>query len=241
MAPSLAHRPRTRVTLSPPPAQSGVSYNRAAQAIELTKKLREDRRRESVSQPQPSPEPARSSRSSSTAMPPLIPGTPDAAGTPRATRETRSNRGQDDTRSVDDLINMYDTMSNSEIGEHQRPARSPATGPVLFGFGRGPRSEAAGVGHLTSQEDNFEVPVVYEGTDEECSFCREPHRDGDRVVRLACRHVFHSECWHRWSDTRPNRCCPNCRGAGVCIAVWRYMGPGANTQLIGGNMVPNEL
>ena len=46
MAASLSHKYRSRVTLSPPPAQSNVSYNRAVQAIELTRNLRDDRRRE---------------------------------------------------------------------------------------------------------------------------------------------------------------------------------------------------
>ena len=102
-------------------------------------------------------------------------------------------------------------------------------------------SEAAGGERPSPQENVFEFPVIYEGTDEECSFCREPHRDGDHVVRLACRHVFHTDCWQRWCATCPNRCCPNCRGAGVCIAMWRYMGPGANTQTIGDFTAPNEL
>ena len=62
----------------------------------------------------------------------------------------------------------------------------------------------------SAQEEDFEFPVIYEGTDDVCSFCREPHRDGERVVRLACRHVFHAECWQGWCDSHPNRCCPNC-------------------------------
>ena len=43
VAPSLSHRPHSRVTLTPPPIQPNMSYNRVVQAIELTKRLREER------------------------------------------------------------------------------------------------------------------------------------------------------------------------------------------------------
>ena len=92
-----------------------------------------------------------------------------------------------------------------------------------------------------SPPEEFDFPVVYEGTDEECSFCQRPPHDGDRVVRLTCRLVFHEECWNRWCSARPNRACPNCRGAGVCIAVWNYVGPSSSTQAIDGVTTPNEL
>merc|ERR1711873_180783 len=151
-----------------------------------------------------------SSLTTSTPMPPLVPGTPDSVETPRAMGAAQINRNPDDARSV-----RSDSPRASEVRERQ--VRSPL------------------------REDNFEIPIIYEGTDEECSICREPRQDGEQVVGLTCRHVFHAACWQPWSATSHHRCCPNCRGAGVCIAMWRYMGPGPDTQTVGAGAAPNEL
>ena len=99
------------------------------------------------------------------------------------------------------------------------------------------------------------TPVIYDGNDEECSLCLEQFRPGARVCRLACRHMFHADCWENYlrGDRRiedplggsrpielPNSC-PNCRGAGTLIAVWNYIDPTLVTQVINGEQVANEL
>ena len=127
-------------------------------------------------------------------------------------------------------------MNIDEVVSPQ-PVGTPASS--TSGRNSGPIRQHARPATPNLDDDTF--PVIYEGTDDECSFCQEPHRGGDRVVRLACRHVFHAQCWERWCAERPRRCCPNCRGAGTCIAIWNYIGPGSDTQTIGGVTAPNEL
>ena len=39
-----------------------------------------------------------------------------------------------------------------------------------------------------------EVPVIFDGGNRTCTICQEEFEDGERVVRLRCRHIFHSEC-----------------------------------------------
>merc|ERR1712240_1007670 len=204
------------MTLSPPPAQANSSLHRAMESSAIARSLRDDRRRErqNLSQPLLREE---TSPAQSTPMPPLVPNTPDAAGMSQATREAPEIN-------VDEIVTP-------------QPAGTPATSTDGGDSGRVRRHARPATPDL---HDDF-FPIIYEGTDDECSFCREPHRDGERVVRFACRHVFHTECWNRWCSERPSRCCPNCRGAGVCIAVWNYIGPGSDTQTVGGVTAPNEL
>ena len=73
------------------------------------------------------------------------------------------------------------------------------------------------------------VPIFYDGMDEVCSICTEPFLHEDRVCRLTCRHIFHTRCWDNYmrnlaAGNTQYVACPNCRGAGVVIAVWRYIG-----------------
>ena len=97
--------------------------------------------------------------------------------------------------------------------------------------------------------DTPPAPVLYDGTDESCSICQAEFQHGERVCRLACRHMFHRECWERYMSTPPldfaepttARSCPNCRGAGTVIAEWTYIRTEADTQIVNGQPVPNDL
>ena len=40
-----------------------------------------------------------------------------------------------------------------------------------------------------------EVPVIFDGDNRTRTICQEELEDGELVVRLRCRHIFHSECW----------------------------------------------
>ena len=82
-----------------------------------------------------------------------------------------------------------------------------------------------------------EVPVIFDGDNRTCTICQEELGDGERVVRLRCRRIFHSECWMSAmvnhgapleSDNDPD--CPNCRGQGTIIALWNYIDPNLVTQ-----------
>ncbi|KAK1298698.1 putative E3 ubiquitin-protein ligase RHA2B [Acorus calamus] len=49
------------------------------------------------------------------------------------------------------------------------------------------------------------------GAAEACVFCFEGLREGQRVRRLGCRHVFHKDCIDGWFVVRSNLTCPVCR------------------------------
>ena len=82
-----------------------------------------------------------------------------------------------------------------------------------------------------------ETPVIFDGDNRTCTICQEEFEDGERVVRLRCRHIFHSSCWMSAmvshgapleSDSDPD--CPNCRGQGTIIALWNYIDASLVTQ-----------
>ena len=72
-----------------------------------------------------------------------------------------------------------------------------------------------------SQESNVSI---FEGHEYHCSICLEDAVEHDRVCRLACRHVFHANCWEGMHDTTLTTC-PNCRAEATVIAIWHYIGP----------------
>ena len=94
--------------------------------------------------------------------------------------------------------------------------------------------------------------AIFDGDDNTCTLCLSDLHDGERVCRIRCGHVFHTNCWDQFLNTvntppRPGEHrllhrCPNCRGAGTIIAIWRYIDGSRTTQMhTNGNMVPNEL
>ena len=125
-------------------------------------------------------------------------------------------------------------------GESQNPSTTPTartTTPV------------EGHTHADMQTDEF-VPHIYDGNDDSCSICTQQFVHGERVCRLSCRHMFHAACWESFQthhnalpdmpfQLRPD--CPNCRGAGSIIAIWRYVDENLVTQVVHGQEVANEL
>ena len=82
-----------------------------------------------------------------------------------------------------------------------------------------------------------EVPVIFDGGNRTRTTCQEELEDGERVVRLRCRRIFHSECWMSAmvnhgapldGDDDPD--CPNCRGQGATIAPWNFIDANQVTQ-----------
>ena len=65
--------------------------------------------------------------------------------------------------------------------------------------------------------------VVWDGDEFTCSICTCDLAEGERVLRLVCRHVYHSECWDR--AQHHVSLCPNCGAPADIIAVWRFIGP----------------
>ena len=108
------------------------------------------------------------------------------------------------------------------------------------------------------------VPIVFEGTDEQCSICTEEFLHSERCTRLVCGHCFHASCWQDCIDSELQRPsgpyrrharlgeparftqelkCPNCRGAGNIIAVWKWIDPRRVTQFVNDQLeqAPNLL
>ena len=71
-----------------------------------------------------------------------------------------------------------------------------------------------------------EVAVsTYLGDNKECTICLEDFEHDQRVFRLTCNHIFHEECWTDYIlQEEGDLECPNCRGPGVCKALYRYVG-----------------
>ena len=67
----------------------------------------------------------------------------------------------------------------------------------------------------------------YAGTDETCSICTEHFSDGSTVIRLRCRHCFHSTCYADDVAQRVSTVnvplCPNFRGSGQIVSRFRYI------------------
>ena len=72
-----------------------------------------------------------------------------------------------------------------------------------------------------------EVPTFWDGDEHACSICTSNFAGGERVIRLACRHMFHSGCWERcqMSNRSSDLLCPNGRGLGRMTAVWNFIAP----------------
>ncbi len=65
----------------------------------------------------------------------------------------------------------------------------------------------------------------YDGDEFDCSICADPIQEGQRVVRLQCRHVFHGECYEQGIRSGAMESCPNCRGSSRIVGIWNFIGP----------------
>jgi hypothetical protein len=67
-----------------------------------------------------------------------------------------------------------------------------------------------GYGSLSQSEDLGKGGDDTEGSDEEphCSICLCEYEDGDKLISLPCKHVFHDNCISSWTDN--NKRCPLC-------------------------------
>ncbi|CAE7335652.1 HRD1B [Symbiodinium sp. CCMP2592] len=65
---------------------------------------------------------------------------------------------------------------------------------------------------------------AYDEPDTMCSLCQEEFGAGESVVRLVCRHLFHTHCWTSYLVHEEARMqCPNCRGSTRIIARFNYV------------------
>lgn len=63
----------------------------------------------------------------------------------------------------------------------------------------------------SSQAPSSSPPATAGPASGSCVVCLEGLGEGERVRRLACCHVFHSECLDRWMVGEMNLSCPLCR------------------------------
>ena len=82
-------------------------------------------------------------------------------------------------------------------------------------------------------------PIIFDGDESTCSLCVTAFVHGVRVVRLRCRHMFHSSCWqsqqtssYRATQDTPSQYepCANCRGEGSVVAMWNFIDPERQMQ-----------
>ena len=77
---------------------------------------------------------------------------------------------------------------------------------------------------------SVDLPNIYNGRDTDCAICLESFANGQQLTRLQCRHAFHSLCYAQHAQRSSRTDCPNCRGAGVIVAYWLYVGDGPATE-----------
>ena len=77
---------------------------------------------------------------------------------------------------------------------------------------------------------HIDAPPDFDGDERTCSLCLMAFVAHERVCRLPCRHMFHYDCWERYvlhhratPHARPVPDCPNCRGSGRLVAIWRFI------------------
>ncbi len=87
----------------------------------------------------------------------------------------------------------------------------------------------------------YELPIVFAGQDTVCGICGQKCYHDDRCARLRCRHAFHENCWRNHKQAR-DALCPNCKGHGVVIAIWDFVGSqGTDTHWVDGKSVLNLM
>ena len=80
-----------------------------------------------------------------------------------------------------------------------------------------------------AQRGTFTLPEVedrqsYDAVEGVCAICQEDFRERESVMRLACRHVFHSQCWAGYLlHDQVMLACPVCRGSARVVARFNYI------------------
>lgn len=62
---------------------------------------------------------------------------------------------------------------------------------------------------LGKNDKKLECKLICGRFEEECSICQDPMIEGHIILKLACRHAYHSECVQTWLEK--HNTCPMCR------------------------------
>ncbi|CAK8988411.1 unnamed protein product [Durusdinium trenchii] len=65
--------------------------------------------------------------------------------------------------------------------------------------------------------------VEYDGASDQCPLCQDLFLAKESVLRLVCKHLYHTECWSEWMCRGSALHCPVCRGN--CHIIARYRIP----------------
>ena len=89
------------------------------------------------------------------------------------------------------------------------------------------KGKGRGKGHWGDPAFQSPEEVTFDGDDRVCAICLEELEQGDRCIRLVCRHVFHVHCWNDLliSTAEATERCPSCRGSARIIARFRFIAP----------------
>jgi hypothetical protein len=68
-----------------------------------------------------------------------------------------------------------------------------------------------GIPGLTENElqTAFTRKEYHQEEQSQCSICMEQFTEGEQLVSLRCKHLYHESCVRQWLQRRGN--CPNCR------------------------------
>jgi len=150
------------------------------------------------------------------------------------------------------ILRAVDSIHSQQQATMARKARDKELKRRHDCKGKG-KSKGKGKGFVNGEEYYFvassedqpkpPTPIRYTGTDTTCSICASQFKQGEMVTRVACQHLFHEDCWnlhmqhHMNTNTRLEMKCPNCRGPGEVLSVYREL---RNLENIGRPHVPQE-
>ena len=127
------------------------------------------------------------------------------------TLETQNSRREESSRAAQEL----ETLTHHSIESHQVEVRSTAS------------ASPSNTSNRTGRSASPAQSIRYDGNPDQCSICQEAYQSGNQLVRIVCRHTFHQICWDSYvSSLRENESpeCPNCRGGGVVISSFAFVG-----------------
>lgn len=71
------------------------------------------------------------------------------------------------------------------------------------------RDMAVAMQYLSKAVELPSIRLCFGSTSKDCSICQEVFAVGDQVLKLPCRHLFHSDCVRGWLEAKTT--CPLCR------------------------------
>lgn len=157
--------------------------------------------------------------------------------TPPTLREPQLSQLEGQNRSdIEDFHFVQQHVAYSRQHRRDRPNNRPAVQlhsqldrqhrPQLFEFHR--TQQQVERARTSRKERARRTPAnveeaEYDGSTDTCPLCRDRFEPGESALRLACRHIYHVECWTEHMCHSEQLSCPVRRGG--CHIVARYRVP----------------